>query len=181
MEQERINPNKRKVEVKTLAQAVGEESDNKLAALLNDGWQMLGAPGFTSVTVAHVTAPGWQIKHFELVKLWRKIEQQPSEPLKASNYSSVVERINTARETVICGLDGGPPTMRKPLDEVTFLEALASGQYSAEEISEIADGEALENLRRRTMGKRQTYKSESAGVKFCAPPASKRITPLLTQ
>lgn len=175
--------NKPRIEIKSLCQEVCKDSDQILQALMNDeGWQVMGTPGYTSVTVPNVSAPGWRIKHYEIIKLWRQVEQQPSEPIKAAtNYSSTVERISTARETVICGMDGGPPPMRKPLDEVTFLEALASGQYSAEEISAIGDGEALENVRRRVIGKRQTYKSESAGVKFCAPPTSKRTTPLLQQ
>lgn len=176
--------NKPRIEIKTLTQEVCKDSDQILQALINDeGWEVMGAPGFTSVTVADSAAPGWRIKHYEVIKLWRQNtspptplrEEERGEKTAATNYSSVVERISTARETLICGLDGGPPTMRKPLDEVTFLEALASGQYSAEEISAIGDGEAIENVRRRAVGKRQP----PGGVKFAPPPTLKR--PLLSQ
>ncbi|MBK9751832.1 MAG: hypothetical protein IPO91_34410 [Chloroflexi bacterium] len=150
---------------------------------------MLGAPGYTSVTVPNASAPGWRIKHYEIIKLWRQVEQQPNDPLKAAttNYSSTVERISTAspptplraergEKQVICGLDGGPPTMRKPLDEVTFLDALQSGQYTAEEISMIGDRENAERFFTR-IAKRQ---AQQTAVKFAPPPTNKR-TPLLSQ
>lgn len=170
--------NKPRIEIKSLCQEVSKDSDQILETLMNDGWQVLGAPGYTSVTVPNVSGPGWRIKHFEVIKLWRRVEQQPSDPLKATNYSSVVERISTARETVICGLDGGPPTMRKPLDEVTFLDALQSGQYTAEEISMIGDRENAERFFSR-IAKRQAQHAQPV-VKFAPPPTNKR-TALLSQ
>ena len=178
--------NKPRIEIKSLCQEVCNSSDKILEALMNEGWQVLGAPGYTSVTVPNVSAPGWRIKHFEVIKLWRRVEQQPSDPLKAAtNYSSVVERISTASpptplprergETqVICGLPGGPQGMRPSLDEVTYLEALASnGQYTEEEVRYIADRENFEAMVRRA-----ATRQSSSGVK---PPTSKRTTPLLSQ
>lgn len=178
--------NKPRIEIKSLCQEVCKDSDQILQALMNDeGWQVMGTPGYTSVTVPNVSGPGWRIKHFEVIKLWRRVEQQPSDPLKATNYSSVVERISTASpptplraergETpVICGLPGGPQGMRPSLDEVTYLEALASnGQYTEEEVRYIADRENFEAMVRRAAARQS-----SSGVK---PPTSKRTTPLLQQ
>lgn len=183
------NVNKPRIEIKTLTQEVCKDSDQILQALMNEGWQVLGAPGYTSVTVPNVSGPGWRIKHFEVIKLWRRVEQQPSDPLKAAtNYSSVVERLHEmaspptplraerGEQQVICGLPGGPQGMRPPIDEVTFLEALQSGQYTAEEISAIGDRENAERFFSR-ITKRQ---AQTTGARFAPPPTNKR-TALLSQ
>lgn len=90
--------NKPRIEIKSLCQEVCKDSDQILETLINEGWEVLGAPGYTSVTVPNASAPGWRIKHYEIIKLWRQVEQQPNDPLKAAttNYSSTVERISTA-------------------------------------------------------------------------------------
>lgn len=171
--------NKPRIEIKSLCQEVCKDSDQILETLMNDGWQVLGAPGYTSVTVADVSGPGWRVKHFEIIKLYRRVATDNApQKATATNYSSVVERISTdtVRDTVICGLPGGPQGMRPPIDEVTFLDALQSGQYTAEEISMIGDRENAERFFSR-ITKRQ---AQTTGARFAPPPTNKR-TALLSQ
>lgn len=138
-----------RMEIKTLAQQVCENSDKTLETLMNDGWELMLPPVLTTAVIGNVA------EHFEIVKLMRLVEEADPEEDEATEEVATVRELDVrpplpiessavVRGTVL-GIDA--PTVdveRKPLEEVTYTEALLSGRYSGEEIKLIGNREAAQ-------------------------------------
>lgn len=143
-----------RLEIKTLVQQVSKNSDEILETLMNDGWEVLHMSA-TSVANPLARAYAPTVEHYEIIKLKRMVE--PDEDPEADEET---EEVATVREidvrpplpiesTVVTGTVLGidAPTVdvgRKPLEEVTFAEALASGRYNGDELKQIGNREAAQ-------------------------------------
>lgn len=136
-----------RMEIKTLAQQVCENSDKTLETLMNEGWELMLPPVLTTAVIGNVA------EHFEIVKLMRLVEpdEDPEEDEATEEVATVreidvrpplpIESSAVVTGTVL-GIDA--PTVdvgRKPLEEVSYNEALLSGRYTSEEIKLIGNRE----------------------------------------
>lgn len=152
-----------RIEIKTLAGMVSESSDEKLATLMTEGWELLCDPVLTTINSAYEG-----VQHYEIIKLMR-VTQPDEDP----EEDEETEEVTTAREIdvrpplpiessavvtgTVLGIDA--PTVdvdRKPVEEVGFAEAVHSGRYSADELRAIGDREALA-AGLKVMRERQTW------------------------
>ena len=156
-----------RMEIKTLVQQVCENSDKTLETLMQQGWEVLHISATSVVNpLARAYAP--MVEHYEIVKLKRLVEEIDPEE------DEVTEEVATVREIdvrpplpiessavvtgTVLGIDA--PTVdvgRKPLEEVTYTEALLSGRYNAEEIKQVANREAAQ------AGMKALWKSQQWG------------------
>jgi hypothetical protein len=143
--------NSPRIEIKTLAGQVCENSDKILQTLMNEGWELMCPPILSTVVIGNVA------EHFEIVKLTRLVgddedpeEDEETEEVKPQPQVDVRPPMmpfvsgEVVRGTVL-GLD--MPTVdveRKPVEEVSYTEALVSGRYSGEEIKQIGNREAAQ-------------------------------------
>lgn len=160
--------NKPRIEIKTLTQEVCKSSDEILQALMCEGWELLCAPAMSTL----LTSKG--VQHFEIIKLKRMAQiDGGGEVAEAKAMAEELNRLYangdarppqppTSRITVL-GVDAEHPLIvdRKPVEDVTYAEALASLQYTAEEISEIADRENREHLLQYVTMERQEWGGRS--------------------
>lgn len=166
--------NKPRIEIKTLTQEVSKNSDEILETLMNEGWEVLHISS-TSVNVPYADRlGGWRIQHIEIIKLKRMAQiDGGGEVAEAKAMAEELNRLYangdtrppqppTSRITVL-GVDAEHPLIveRKPVEEVTYQEALASFKYTAEEISEIANRENREHLLKYVTMERQEWGGRS--------------------
>jgi hypothetical protein len=135
---------------------------------MNDGWKLMLPPVLTTAVIGNVA------EHFEIVKLMRlvepdedpeadeeteevKVPTSPPAPLREEERGEEqgwhvidvrpplpIESSAVVTGTVL-GIDA--PTVdvgRKPLEEVSYNEALLSGRYTSEEIKLIGNREAAQ-------------------------------------
>jgi len=166
--------NKPRIEIKTLTQEVCKSSDEILQALMCEGWELLCDPAMSTL----LTSKG--VQHFEVIKLFRLIDEDDGGEeelivgtdttwMKPHFSAKVIiggdvrpPQPPTSRITVL-GVDAEHPLIveRKPVEDVTYAEALASLQYTAEEISEIADRENRAHLLQYVTMERQEWGGRS--------------------
>lgn len=146
-----------RMEIKTLVGEVGKDSDKTLETLMNDGWEVLHI-SMTSVANPLARAYAPVVEHYEIVKLMRLVDadEDPEEDEETTEVPRVDDRPrppmvpNMPGEVItgrVLGLPGDAPTVdvgRKPLEEVSYSEALTSGRYSAEEIKQVGNREAAQ-------------------------------------
>lgn len=140
-----------RMEIKTLAQQVCENSDKTLETLMNEGWEVLSMSA-TSVVNPHAKAFAAAVEHYEIVKLKRLVEEIDPEADEETEEVATVREIDVRPPLpiessavvtgTVLGIDA--PTVdvgRKPLEEVSYNEALLSGRYTSEEIKLIGNRE----------------------------------------
>lgn len=161
--------NLRQWEIKIVRQTVdqGDQDANEreLAALLNDGWKIVSMKS-SRVKAKHASM-------LVVIYLKRKTsllnpsaaqEEARADADAVENVPSVeVPEIVTPAAKTSTAVDVlvKPVTQKKPLDQVTFMEALASGLYSADELKEIGDRQAMHSGREefvtRMMARQEAY------------------------
>jgi hypothetical protein len=118
-----------RIEIKTLAQAVGEEADAALAALLNDGWELLCEPSVTTLPdYMHI------VRHFEVIKLMRLVEVD-DQFIESGEMVAAVEAVNLTPDP--------SPKGEGSKEETTELPKVVAGAESIPEPIRVVHGTAF--------------------------------------